>query len=249
MCGRFTLLTDITKIEEQFGAIVPIAIPHLYNISPTQPILIVKYPEATRPDNSNLPPHDVSLMRWGFVPAFVKEPDKWPLTINIRAETVHLKKSFRNALNHRRIIIPASGFFEWKKTTDKQSQPYYITSQNSPIIGLAGLAETWSGADGTEIDTAGIITTAANNDIKMIHQRMPLIISKENYQAWLDIRNYRGEDVLRMLTTPDTEKFIARKISTKVNDANYRSEDLLDEIQELETPSASKSHPDQLSLF
>ncbi|UXM93863.1 SOS response-associated peptidase [Bartonella sp. HY329] len=249
MCGRFTLLADTAKIEEQFGTIVPIAVPQLFNIAPTQPILIIKHPEAARPENSNLPPHDTSLMRWGFIPAFAKEPDKWPLTFNIRAETVHIKKSFRNALNHRRIIIPASGFFEWKKNKTKQNEPYYITSANSSLIGFAGLAETWSGADGTEIDTAGIITTAANDDIKIIHQRMPLIISKENYQTWLDVRNYRGEDVLRMLSPLGTEKFLVRKISTKVNDVNYRSEDLLDEIQELETTSKSQSHPDQLSLF
>ena len=166
MCGRFTLLADSAKIENEFGAILPAAIPPLYNIAPTQPILTIKSPESTRPFQSNLPPHMALLARWGFIPAFVKEPDKWPLTINIRAETVHIKKSFKNALNHRRILIPASGFFEWKRRTGKENQPYYIYPQDKEIIGLAGLMESWSGADGTEIDTAGIITIAANDDIK-----------------------------------------------------------------------------------
>lgn len=253
MCGRFTLLAERERLIEIFSVLLEGEMPPRYNIAPTQPILIIKAPETVRPIHSNMPPHEAILVRWGFIPAFVKEPEKWPLTFNIRSETVAQKKSFRNALHYRRIIIPASGFFEWQKRRGKKSGPHYITRCDNDLIGFAGLMETWSGANGSEVDTAAIITTAANDDLKVIHHRMPVMLEPKDFSRWLDFRNWRPDEVLDCLKPAANGFLKITSVSEKVNDARYMGPDVITPADIGHDDAAAKSkkkrNDGQLSLF
>ena len=137
------------------------------------------------------------LVRWGFMPGWVKDPRDFPLLINARAETAIGKASFRAAMRHRRILVPASGFFEWRRPEEKgaKAQAYFIRPKQGEIVAFAGLMETWSSADGSEVDTGAILTTAANADISRLHERMPVVIRPEDFSRWLDCRTQEPQAV------------------------------------------------------
>ncbi len=153
--------------------------PPRYNIAPTQPIVVIR--QGARVDREGL------LMRWGLIPGWVKDPKGFATLINARAETVAEKPSFRAAFRHRRCLIPADGFYEWTGSAGAK-QPHLIRLKTRALFAFAGLFETWMGLDGSEIDTATIITTAANADVATIHDRMPVILPETEFAAWLDCR-------------------------------------------------------------
>lgn len=202
MCGRFALSATKSQVEAWFGTLIEHDFPPRFNIAPTEPVLIISAPETTRAQKANLPPFESRLVRWGFVPHWVKNFQSWPLTFNIRSETVMEKKSFRNAMHYRRVIFPVSGFYEWKKTTPGSSIPHFIRYENDAPMGLAGLMETWSAPEGSQVDTAAILTRSAQGALSAIHRRMPVILRKEDFHRWLDIRNFYPNDVLELLSTP-----------------------------------------------
>ena len=230
MCGRFELDAGRREVEQAFDARIEDDFPARYNIAPTQPILVIKAPEAFREATSNMPRHDALLVRWGFIPAWTKQPDQWPLTFNIRAETVAIKRSFKNALRHHRVIIPATGFYEWKKRTDGKSQSYYIGLSDKTIIGFAGLMETWSGKEGSQVDTAAIITCAAKAPLKSIHHRMPVIVQKKDVERWLDCRNFRPDEVIDIARDPVIGEFDVFPVSGKINNTAYLGSDVKEKI-------------------
>jgi len=232
MCGRFALTARRQKVEEFFGVAIGEDFPPRFNIAPTQPVLAVRLPEAARHDTGNLPPFDAMLVRWGFVPAWMKEPEKWPLTFNIRSESIDSKRSFRNALRYRRVIIPATGFYEWKKRANGITQPFFIRPKKRDLIGFAALMETWRGADGSEIDTAGIITTGANTALKAVHHRMPVVLEQASFTKWLDVRNGRPSDVLGLLKAVSDDFFEVIPVSDKINNARYQNSDVQEKVAE-----------------
>ena len=251
MCGRFALNASVNEVAQEFDAWIEESFPHRYNISPTQPILIIRAPEAYRDKTSNRPRYDSMLARWGFIPAWTKDPDRWPLTFNIRAETVAEKKSFTNALKHHRVIIPATGFYEWKKGARGKSQPFYIQSGKNEVIGFAGLMETWSGQEGSQVDTAAIITSAAKAPLSAIHHRMPVIIKRQDYERWLDCRNYRPSDVLDILQQSNVEQLEMFPVSEKINSATYLGDDVQNHIvlQDNKNKDKTTKNTRQLDLF
>lgn len=255
MCGRFSLTSSNSEVANSFSAFVEDDFPARFNIAPTQPILIIRAPESYRDKQSNTPPHDSQLARWGFIPAWTKQPETWPLTFNIRAETVLEKKSFRNALHYHRIIIPASGFYEWKKGTHKKSQPYFIQPNQQEthreLIGFAGLMETWSGADGSQIDTAAIFTHASKPPLSTIHHRSPVILQKNDRDRWLDCRNFRPADVMDILTKSVETDWKIDPISDKVNNASYMGADIQNpiEIPNHNDKTKTPTNNDQFNLF
>ena len=230
MCGRYELAASKNEVAYAFDAWIEEDFPKRYNIAPTQPILVVKAPEAYRDRFSNKPEHDAVLVRWGFIPSWTKNPDQWPLTFNIRSETVAVKKSFTNALRHHRVIIPATGFYEWKKQPHGKSQPYHVAFNDNAIIGFAGLMETWSGREGSQIDTAAILTTEAKAPLAEIHHRMPVIVRKKDIERWLDCRNYRPADIMDILKNTPAEELHVFPVSDKINNANYHYRDVKDRI-------------------
>jgi putative SOS response-associated peptidase YedK len=126
-----------------------------------------------------------ALVRWGFVPSWVKEIKPGKPLINARAETVVDKPSFRNAMRRRRCLVPADGFYEWKGDIPGRKQPYFIHRPDGGPFAFAGLWEHWQGADGSELETGLIITTDANRVIAAVHTRMPVVIAPEHYDTWL----------------------------------------------------------------
>jgi putative SOS response-associated peptidase YedK len=166
MCGRYSLHSNSDVIALQFGLqSVPELAPR-YNIAPAAQVLIVKQDGA-------------AIARWGLIPRWAKDPAIGMKLNNARAETLNQKASFRDAYFRRRCLIPASGFYEWKREGELK-QPYYIHPAATELFAFAGLWDTWQ-----DIDTFTVITTGANVAMGSIHDRMPVIIAPEQYAGWL----------------------------------------------------------------
>ncbi|MFC3073044.1 SOS response-associated peptidase [Shinella pollutisoli] len=266
MCGRFALIAKSDLLREFLDVADLDDPPPRYNIAPTQPILVVVAGEKRAP-GSNLPERRAILVRWGFLPGWVKDPRDFPLLINARAETAVGKASFRAAMRHRRILVPASGFFEWRRPAEKgaKSQAYWIRPRHGEIVAFAGLMETWSSPDGSEVDTGAILTTAANGDIAHIHNRMPIVVRREDFSRWLDCRTQEPRDVADLMTPVEEGFFEAVPVSDRVNKVANMGPEILEPVAE-ETPQempggagapdgsgqgpgGSDEGPGQLSLF
>jgi putative SOS response-associated peptidase YedK len=148
-----------------------------------------------------------ALVRWGFIPSWVKEPQPGRPLINARSETVLEKPSFRNAIRRRRCLIPADGFYEWEGDVPGKKRPYLIEPVSRNLIAFAGIWETWMGADGSELETAAIITTDANAEVATIHTRSPVVIAPEDFEPWLDCSNDNLRDIVPLLRPAPTGFF------------------------------------------
>ncbi len=168
------------------------------------------------------------LVRWGFVPAWVKDPNDWPLMFNIRSETAAEKNSFKAALSHRRALVPASGFYEWRREGRNKSQAYWVRPRNGGVVAFGALMETWSSADGSQIDTAGILTTSANGLLQPIHERMPVVVQPEDYRRWLDCKQFLAREVADIMRPVQDDflrlsPFPARSSRLQIRRPIYRS--------------------------
>jgi putative SOS response-associated peptidase YedK len=185
MCGRFALTSDPTSLRRTFGYEEQPNFPPRYNIAPTQPIAIV----TGERDAEGGFRRRFRLVRWGFLPGFVKQADDFPLIINARAETAAVKPSFRNALRRRRCLVPADAYYEWLRfrVDGKTARRAFLFQRaDGKPMGLAGLWEPYLSPDGSEIDTACILTTVANGATVAVHERMPVIIEGKDFARWLD---------------------------------------------------------------
>lgn len=258
MCGRFSLTASRDEIEALFGAMIAEDFPPRYNIAPTQPILAILASETPRP-GSNHPNRIGVLARWGFIPSWVKQPGEWPLVFNIRSESAAEKKSFRAALTHRRALVPVSGFYEWRRVGKNKSQPYWITPSEGGTMALGALVETWSNADGSQIDTVGLLTTNAENELRSIHERMPVVVQPQDYERWLNCKDVLAREVQDVMSPTQKGFFEVVPVSDKVNKVSNTSPDLQTRVEECltepEQPTkTNKLGPkddstDQLSLF
>ena len=213
MCSRYSLTSPPEAVRHLFGYSAREDFPPRYNIAPTQPVLVVR-----RAENGQREP---VLMRWGLIPSWVKDPREFSTLINARSETAAEKPSFRGPMRHRRCLVPADGFYEWTgKTGDKT--PQLIRQKNREIIAFAGIWDHWLGADGSEIDTVAILTTAANADMAHIHDRMPVFIPPSAFDLWLDCRPGTAETVADLLVAPPVGLVDITRVSPKVN--NPRNE-------------------------
>eukprot|EP00913_Durusdinium_trenchii_P021344 g20057.t1 len=245
ICLEILHFVSVIDFEDPF--------PARFNIAPTQPILVVAARE--RHAGSNLPARKALLARWGLIPGWVKDPKDFPLLINARAETAADKASFRAAMRHRRILVPASGFYEWRrpqKDSGDRSQAYWIRPRNGGIVAFAGLLETWSSADGSEIDTAAIMTTAANGDIRPIHDRMPIVIQPKDFDRWLECKIQEPRDVVDLLGPLQEDLFEAVPVSDLVNKVGNVGPDLQTPVEldpRVEQQPKPMPQPSQMSLF
>ncbi|WP_223476941.1 SOS response-associated peptidase [Oricola indica] len=231
MCGRFSLLQSPEEVEAFFALDGLEAFPPRYNIAPTQPILVVTAGPPLEP-GSNRPDREAHLVRWGLLPSWVKDPKDFPLLINARGETAATKASFRTAMRHKRALIPASGFYEWKR--DKatgQSQAYWVRPAGGGICAFAGLMENWMAPEGSEMDSAAIITTAANADVSFVHDRMPVTIMPEDFARWLDCRTQEPRHVADLIKPAPLGYFEAIPVSDKVNKVANTSPDVQDRVE------------------
>ena len=213
MCGRFSLSSDPKALAEQFSlrldSLPPLA--PRYNIAPTQPVVAVKARNVQGE-------RELVILQWGLVPSWAKDPAMGSRMINARAETVTEKPSFRTAFKRRRCLLPADGFFEWAKT-EKGKQPYHVRRGDGAPFAMAGLWEQWIGADGSEIISCAILTTAANSQMKAIHHRMPVLIFPDEYSLWLDLEERKSPERLSLLASREWEGMEAVPVSTYVNNA------------------------------
>jgi putative SOS response-associated peptidase YedK len=195
MCGRYAITLPPEAVRAFFNYVEQPNFPPRYNVAPTQPIPIV----AAREHTAGAERH-FRLMRWGFLPSFVKDAKTFPLLINARAEGIAEKASFRAAFKRRRCLVIADGYYEWRVIAPKQpKQPYLIRRIDRAPMGFAGLFETYMDATGGELDTACIITTSANALTREVHDRMPVIVPPEAFSAWLDNEVTPPADALAML--------------------------------------------------
>jgi len=207
MCGRFSLTHSIETVGCTFRASGDINYPKRYNIAPSQRVPIVGSSDGKH--------RKMALMQWGLIPSWARDASIGNRLINARAETIEEKPSFRMAYQSRRCIVPASGFYEWKRYGSRK-QPYYIQSASKGLLALAGLWESWNGPDGV-VYSFTIITTKPNELMKTIHDRMPVIIAPDYFEQWLNCRDYSGKDVSHLLRPVAADTLEAFPVSSLVN--------------------------------
>jgi putative SOS response-associated peptidase YedK len=209
MCGRFTLIQTAEAIQDTFDIGNAPDLQPRYNIAPTQEVVTVLHDT----DNDL---RVAKLLRWGLIPSWSKDPSIATKLINARSETVAEKPSFRSAFKKRRCLIVADGFYEWQRTEGKK-QPFRFQLQDKQPFGFAGLWEQWQSPSGEEIDTCTILTTAANELMAPIHDRMPVILKPEDYDLWLDPQAQDPKMLQPLLQPFSTEAMTAYPVSTIVN--------------------------------
>jgi putative SOS response-associated peptidase YedK len=182
-------------------------------------------------------------MRWGLVPAWVKDARKFTLLINARSETVREKPAFKNAMKRRRVLVPADGYYEWQDK-DGRKRPFFIHRHDGRPVGFAALAETWMGPNGEEFDSVAIVTTQAGPDLAELHHRVPVTIAPDDFERWLDGRTNDADEVMPLLKAPREGEFAWHEVSTRVNRVANDDEQLVlpitDEQRAAEEPKPAK---------
>ena len=208
MCGRFTLTVDPADLQDAFENVTfPQKFAPRYNIAPTQPVLAIPNDESSAAD----------FFLWGLIPMWAKDPSIGNKLINARAETLAEKPSFRGSLKYKRCLILADGFYEWKSGASKTKTPYFIHMNDRKPFAFAGLWDTWTGPDGSPVNTCTIITTEPNDLMALIHNRMPAILHPRDYAKWLHPSPQTPDSLLPLLKPYPDEQMNAYPVSTLVN--------------------------------
>jgi putative SOS response-associated peptidase YedK len=227
MCGRFTNKAKPEQIKAEFkvGAKNPNLFQPRYNIAPSQMIDVVFEPETER---------ILSQLKWGLVPSWSKDAQTSKGLINARAETLTEKPSFREAFKTRRCIIPASGFYEWQKKGTGAKQPFYFYLKDKEVFGFAGLWEEWLDKQSGELlETCTIITTEANEVLKPVHERMPVILKPESYDEWLDTKVKDTNKLQELLKPYSSKEMDSHAVSKNVNIPESNSAELIKPMNSL----------------
>lgn len=209
MCGRYTLATQLDLLTDRF-AVEQVSAEYSprYNIAPTQEL-----PVIIQEDRRTL-----TAMRWGLVPFWAKDESIGNRMINARAETVAEKPSYRKSLERRRCIVPADGFYEWKKGPDGKTKiPMRFVLGDSELFGFAGLWDSWKRPEGGELRTYTIITTDASEDVRSVHDRMPVILHREDEETWLNPDISEAQQLLPLLRPYRGKGLRAYAVSKAVN--------------------------------
>lgn len=219
MCGRFSLTTNIGAVALRFGVRSYLEeAGHVlrYNIAPTQTVIVVG-------DDGR---RYLTQMRWGLIPSWAKDPAIGNRTINARAETVATRPAFRVALRKRRCLVVADGFYEWQER-DRGKQPFYLALKSREPFGFTGLWDTWTSPEGEEIRSCTIITTEANELLLPIHNRMPVILTREAETIWLDPAIYEPSMLLQILTPYPAHEMEVYPVRPLVNSTENDSPDCI----------------------
>ena len=197
MCGRFACSEIPKPLAEAFGLTAPDDLPARSNIAPSMPVAAL-----IRDDETGKPVF--GWLQWGLVPFWAKEKLIGHRMFNARAETAHEKPSFRAAFRHRRCLIPADGFYEWKKE-GKRKIPHFITLTDAPMV-FAGLWETWNEPGDEILQSCTILTTEANERVRPIHDRMPVILRPEDWELWMNHRVQNRRELEHLLAPCDSDR-------------------------------------------
>lgn len=218
MCGRYTLSArKLALAEKALHSTFPELAPR-YNIAPSQDVPIIR--------ESRDGTYELVMAHWGLIPHWAKESKTGYSMINARAETVATKPAFRDAFRRRRCLIPADGFYEWRKEgTGKQ--PFHIRLKAGGDFAFAGLWERWQGED-QEIESCSIIVTEANDLMRPIHDRMPVILDPADYEVWLNPENRDTGVLAGLLRSYPAVEMEAVPVSRRVNSPRVDEASLLD---------------------
>ena len=218
-------LIDFFQLPTDFALFEP-----RYNIAPTQPVWAIRATIIGEPGQPVVK-RVSTFFHWGLVPSWSKRPDQGASLINARAETLAEKPSFRNAFKRRRCLIPTTGFYEWQ-ARGKKKQPLYIRLVREKLFAFAGIFEEWNGPNGELLETCAIVTTTANELMRTIHDRMPVILHPGDYDAWLNPRTDDVEALEHYLVPNPASDMSAEPVDQFVNSARNEGPKCLEPFKE-----------------
>jgi putative SOS response-associated peptidase YedK len=209
VCGRFTLTAAPDAVAGAFELDEEPRLEPRFNIAPGQGVATIH--------QSSEGARVFALRRWGLVPRWARDPKIGSRLINARSETVAEKPAFRDAFRRRRCLVPADGFFEWAAAGSGPRQPWYIGLRGRSCFGIAGLYESWEDPEGQRIDSCVLLTTDANERLRPIHARMPVILAPEDFTRWLDPGLSEPTQLAGLLRAYPDEAMELRPVSRRVN--------------------------------
>ena len=218
MCGRFSFDIPPAILTELFGLAEPPAIVPRYNIAPTQQVPVIR----RYGDGQN----HLDYLHWGLIPSWAQDKSIGSRLINARSETVTEKPSFRQAIRYRRCLVLASSFYEWKQD-GKEKHPWYIRLKDGSPMVFAGLWETWKSPEGEVVESCTILTTASNRLVEPLHDRMPVILSPDEYRTWLERTTTDPTGLKKMFQPYPADMMEMWAVSQKVNSVGNDSVDLV----------------------
>ena len=217
MCGRYSLKTPVERLSEQFQFPEFLPLKPRYNVAPSQDVAVVRL----LPGDTD---RKLATLRWGLIPAWAKDPTKGVQPINAMSETAAEKPMFRDAFKRRRCLIPADGFYEWKHEGGRK-QPVYICMKDHQPFAFAGLWERWAGEEDDFIESCTLLTTEPNELLAQVHNRMPVILDRKDYDLWLDPAVQKVESLKPLLRPYQVDQMTYYPVNLRVN--NLRNDDAL----------------------
>jgi putative SOS response-associated peptidase YedK len=218
MCGRYALHANPEVVALQFGLEEAPEFKRSYNICPGGDILVVRLDR----DGRRVARHN----RWGLIPQWAKDPSIGNKLANARGESLLERPAFRDAFRRWRCLVPASGFYEWQAVSGRK-QPWHIRPSDAELFGLAGITAIWNG-----IRSVSLITTAPNELMAPIHDRMPVIVGPEDYARWLDPESQDAEALMTLVRPYPAARMAARAVGMRVNQPENDDPALLEETRE-----------------
>lgn len=209
MCGRYRLSRRKQLVEEYFGASGEVDWNLRYNIAPTQPVPVIRqHPKEPR--------RVLSFMRWGLIPSWAKDTSGAAGMINARSETAAIKPAFRDSMKFRRCLVPADGFYEWRRTGGTK-HPFCFEVNDGELFAFAGLWDAWRDPDGQWIKSCSILTTIPNAVTWPVHNRMPVILNRDDHELWLDPAMTNVKAVSDLLKPLDPHLMRCYPVTHRVN--------------------------------
>jgi len=223
MCGRYSLIESEENLENWFQAVMDEVeqLENNYNVAPTHNMPVV----GQNRDGERT----IQKFRWGLLPFWAKEKKVGYSMVNARAESIDTKKSFKRSFEKYRCLVPATGFFEWKGEKGNKT-PYHIFPTHKPMFAFAGIYNVWESPEGEKIPTYSIITTDANEKMSELHDRMPVMLLKEEWDEWLDPDNHNMKGLKELLKPFPDDAIDFYEVSKKVNNVRNNSEELLEKV-------------------
>ena len=222
MCGRYFLHSTADKLSTLFGEMPMPVLEARYNIAPTQPVPVIRQNPAGR--------REMVLVRWGLIPAWSKGPDSRFSMINARVETVAQKPAYRSAFRYKRCLIPADGFYEWRAAAAGK-QPYALRPRDGRPLAFAGLWDHWQDADGNELESCTILVREANAQVRPVHERMPVIMTPDSFDLWLDIHAQKPQPLETLLAVQQAPELEIYPVNRAVNNPKAGSSSLLEPME------------------
>ena len=223
MCGRYRLTAKERYLRDHFGLDEGPPLQPRWNIAPTQQVATIRQHPAE-------PTLIFRLMRWGLIPYWAKDQSFGLKTINAMSETAAEKPAFCDALKRRRCLIPADGFYEWKKIGPKEKQPYTIGLATGSVFAFAGLWDRWRDPKNNVLETCTILTTRPNSLVADVHDRMPAILDPDDYERWLDHGITNSKMILDCLRPFDASLMRKHPVSPRVNRPENDDEECAREV-------------------